>query len=155
MAFAAVNPSYTTLMVMRKPSWVRPPSSYNPGSVSSLVVAFEDPDGTKLKGLLAERHLYAFGNRIKAQKWKQLSKHQKEKSSQVAATHSQCGDKASKSNVNILPNKPVLTTPPQLMQQSSGFLNFDSTPPDNPDSTFIFSEVIPTDIGTANAITGN
>jgi len=33
------------------------------GAISSLSVAFEDPDGSKLKTLLAERYLYLFGNR--------------------------------------------------------------------------------------------
>jgi len=53
-ALAASNPSYATLSIMQKPSWVRPPSSYLPGAVSSLSVEFEDPDGGKLKVILAE-----------------------------------------------------------------------------------------------------
>jgi len=53
-ALAASNPSYAALSITQKPSWVRPPSSYLPGAVSSLSVAFEDPDGSKLKVILAE-----------------------------------------------------------------------------------------------------
>jgi len=55
---------------MQKPSWVRPPPSYKAGS-SSLVFAFEDPDGSRLKSLLTARYLYAFGTRSTVKKWKQ------------------------------------------------------------------------------------
>ena len=53
----AMNPSYASLMVSQKPSWVRPPLSYTSGSVSSLVVAFEDRNGSKLRAPLAEYYL--------------------------------------------------------------------------------------------------
>src|SRR5712691_9321025 len=69
-ALAAINPTYATLQIMQKPSWVRPPNSYTHGTASSLSVAFEDPDGTKVKVLLAERYLFAFGNRASVKKWK-------------------------------------------------------------------------------------
>jgi hypothetical protein len=65
------NPSYATLLVTQKPNWVRPPASYTAGSSSSLVVAFEDPDGNKAKTMLADRHLYAFGARALVKRWKQ------------------------------------------------------------------------------------
>ena len=68
-ALAAVNPSYATLPITQKPSWVRPPTSYTSGSVSSLSVAFEDPDGSKLRRLLAGKYLYIFGNRTSVKKW--------------------------------------------------------------------------------------
>ena len=67
-ALAAINPTYATLQITQKPSWVRPPSSYPHGSASSLSVAFEDPDGSKMKALLSERYLYAFGNRASVKK---------------------------------------------------------------------------------------
>src|SRR5712675_183413 len=69
-ALVAHNHAYTNLSITHKPSWVRSPSSYTPGAISSLSVAFEDPDGTKLKSLLAERHLFLFGNRVTIKKWK-------------------------------------------------------------------------------------
>ena len=56
LALVATNPFYATLPVTQKPSWVRPPSSYKADSSSSLVVAFEDPDGERLKSMLAVRH---------------------------------------------------------------------------------------------------
>jgi hypothetical protein len=72
-ALASENPYYSSLLVTWKPSWVRPPSQYTAGSSSSLVVAFEDPEGTQAKTLLAEKHLYAFGVRVTVKKWKQHS----------------------------------------------------------------------------------
>ena len=34
------------------------------------MVAFEDPDGSKLRSVLADRYLYAFGNIANVKKWK-------------------------------------------------------------------------------------
>jgi len=65
------NPAYASLTVMQKPSWVKAPSSYTVNAASSLAVAFEDPDGTKLKSIIEGRHLYAFGTRLNTKKWKQ------------------------------------------------------------------------------------
>jgi hypothetical protein len=65
------NPSYARLPVTQWPSWVRPPTSYTEGSVSSLSVAFEDLDGSKLKSLLAEKYLYIHGHWATICKWKQ------------------------------------------------------------------------------------
>jgi hypothetical protein len=70
-ALSSENPAYASLLVTQKPSWVRPPSHYSAGSSSSLVVAFEDPDGTVIKMLLTEKHLYAFGARVTVKRWKQ------------------------------------------------------------------------------------
>jgi hypothetical protein len=70
-ALSSENPAYASLLVTQKPSWVRPPSQYIPGSSSSLVAAFEDPDGTGIKTLLTEKHLYAFGARVTVKRWKQ------------------------------------------------------------------------------------
>jgi len=69
-ALAAHNPAYANLSITHKPSWVHSPTSYMSGAISSLSVAFEDPDGSKLKTLLAERYLYLFGNRATIKKWK-------------------------------------------------------------------------------------
>ncbi|KAI0298912.1 hypothetical protein BC826DRAFT_997319 [Russula brevipes] len=70
-ALSSENPTYASLLVTQKPSWVRPPSQYTAGSSSSLVAAFEDPDGTVIKTLLTEKHLYAFGARVTVKRWKQ------------------------------------------------------------------------------------
>ena len=70
-----MNPSYSTLTVMQKPSWVRPPTSYKQDTVSSLSVAFKDPDGTKSKAILAEQHLYLFSIRATVKKWKYRQMH--------------------------------------------------------------------------------
>jgi hypothetical protein len=67
----AHNPSYAALTVTQKPSWVRPPSSLQPGSHSSLVVAFEDPVGEARRSLLASRQLYLLGVRAKVSRWKE------------------------------------------------------------------------------------
>ena len=64
------NPSYHRLRIMQLPSWVRKPSEYKPHSASSLVVTFEDPDGSALSSLIATRHLYGFGSQLTVCKWK-------------------------------------------------------------------------------------
>jgi hypothetical protein len=53
-SLVAHNPSYATLKVTQKPSWIRPPSTLRKGSHSSLVVAFEDPDGSARRSLLTQ-----------------------------------------------------------------------------------------------------
>ena len=65
------NPSYRRLWVTQLPSWVRKPSLYKAYSASSLVVSFEDPDGTVLSSLLAARHLFGFGAQLTVRKWRQ------------------------------------------------------------------------------------
>ena len=67
----ADNPSYTSLTITQRPSWVKAPSSYEPGSVSSLAFAFEDPDGSLAIKLLSEKELYIFGANVAIKKWKQ------------------------------------------------------------------------------------
>ena len=64
------NPSNRRLRITQLPSWVKKPSDYKPHSSSSLVVAFEDPDGSALSSLLAARHLYGFGSQLTVRKWK-------------------------------------------------------------------------------------
>ena len=65
------NPSYRRLRVTQLPSWVRKPSLYEPNSSSSLVISFEDPDGSSLSSLLAARHLFGFGAQLTVRKWRQ------------------------------------------------------------------------------------
>ncbi|KAH8979526.1 hypothetical protein EDB86DRAFT_3088784 [Lactarius hatsudake] len=69
-ALLADNPAYRKLRLTQPPSWVRAPSSYTPGSVSSVVMAFEDPSGDSLRSLMAERTLFAFGHSGELKRWK-------------------------------------------------------------------------------------
>ncbi|KAI9450683.1 hypothetical protein BJY52DRAFT_1227092 [Lactarius psammicola] len=70
-ALIADNPAYAALHITQRPSWVRDPNSYTDNSVSSLVVAFEDPDGSQARGLLAGKVLFIFGSCATLRKWKQ------------------------------------------------------------------------------------
>ena len=65
------NPSLHPLKVTQLPSWVRAPRLFQPGSSSSLVFAFEDPDGTLAPSLIAARHLFCFGARVMVRRWRQ------------------------------------------------------------------------------------
>ncbi|KAH9160314.1 hypothetical protein EDB89DRAFT_2081984 [Lactarius sanguifluus] len=69
-ALLADNPVYRRLRMTLPPSWVRAPSSYTPGSTSSVVLTFEDPSGDSLRSLLAERTLFAFGHSGELKRWK-------------------------------------------------------------------------------------
>jgi len=57
--------------------WSSPPGqlgqtpSYSPGQGSSLVVAFENPDGTLLSSLLSPHRLFLFGSAAELRRWKQ------------------------------------------------------------------------------------
>ena len=115
MALAAINPTYASLQITQKPSWVRPPTSYPHGSASSLSVAFEDPDGTKMKALLAERYLYAFGNRSTVKKWKYRLNKTKDNSNDNADKHDQDSD----SNDDEEDVEIAITTPAQQSSLSS------------------------------------
>ena len=64
------NPSYRCLRITQLPSWVKKPSGYKPHSSSSLVVSFEDPDGSTLSSLVAARHLFGFSAQLTVRKWK-------------------------------------------------------------------------------------
>ena len=70
VALISENPAYAALTITQKPSWVRDPSKYLPGALSSLSVSFEDPDGTSAQNLLRLRTLYAFGHVITVKRWK-------------------------------------------------------------------------------------
>jgi len=65
------NPSFRNLKVCQLPSWVRRPSLYTLGSSSSLVLAFEDPDGTIAPSLIRACNVYAFGAQCCIKAWKQ------------------------------------------------------------------------------------
>ena len=69
-ALVTENPAYASLIVTQKPSWVRDPSTYPSGAISSLSVSFEDPDGTSAQTLLRHRTLHAFGHVITVKRWK-------------------------------------------------------------------------------------
>ncbi|KAH9057753.1 hypothetical protein EDB87DRAFT_1685912 [Lactarius vividus] len=69
-ALLADNPAYRTLRLTQAPSWVRAPTSYTPGSISSCVISFEDPSGDSLRGLMAGRTLFAFGHVGELKRWK-------------------------------------------------------------------------------------
>ena len=64
------NPSLHHLKVCQLPSWVRRPSLFQPGLSSSLVFAFEDPDGTIALTLVKACNLYAFGAQCRVKRWK-------------------------------------------------------------------------------------
>jgi len=65
------NPSFRNLKVCQLPSWVRRPSLFTLGSSSSLVLAFEDPDGTIAPSLICACNMYAFGAQCRIKAWKQ------------------------------------------------------------------------------------
>jgi len=66
------NPSLCNLKVCQLPSWVHRPSLFTPGSSSSLVLTFEDPDGTTAPSLIHACNMYAFGAQCRVKVWKQL-----------------------------------------------------------------------------------
>ena len=65
------NPSLRPLKVTQLPLWVRAPCLFQPGSSSSLVFVFEDPDGSIAPSLIAARHLFCFGAHIIVRRWRQ------------------------------------------------------------------------------------
>jgi len=65
------NPSYGHLTITQLPSWVCSPHSYLPGSYSSLVITFEDPDGSIASSIIAAKWLYLFGVQATVKRWKQ------------------------------------------------------------------------------------
>ena len=65
------NPTlFRHLKVCQLPSWVRCPSLFKPGSSSSLVFSFEDPDGTIGLTLIKACNVYAFGAQCRVKRWK-------------------------------------------------------------------------------------
>ena len=121
-ALAAINSTYAALQITQKPSWVRPPTSYSHDSVSSLSVAFEDPDGCKAKALLVERYLYIFGNRATVKKWKQRQNLTKDTANKVSTEHNQCTEEQ---DVEDVERTLQTATPPA----SETGINLSQTPP--------------------------
>ena len=68
---AAENPVYTSLGITQKPSWICHPLLYENNTVSSLIVAFEDPDGSKLREFLTTCQLCLLGTHARVMNWKQ------------------------------------------------------------------------------------
>ena len=143
-ALKAINPTYASLQIMQKPSWLRPPSSYSHSSASSLSVAFEDPDGAKLKALLAERYLYIFGNRATVKKWKYHLKKNKDTSNNNAAEHPQDSDsndddedvEITLHHTDTSPTPTVLAPAPALSSAPD---------PEAPKDSFIYNEQVALD----------
>ena len=70
------NPSYKALKITQMPSWVRAPATYQPTQEkSSLVVAFEDPDGSIARDLIKAKSLFVFGAQATVKKWKYKAPH--------------------------------------------------------------------------------
>ncbi|KAI9441604.1 hypothetical protein H4582DRAFT_1933719, partial [Lactarius indigo] len=69
-ALVVDNPGYAALNITQRPRWVKPPTMFRVNSCSSLVVAFEDPDGHIARELVNSKHLYIFGTRTRVQLWK-------------------------------------------------------------------------------------
>ena len=70
------NPSYKALKITQMPSWVWAPATYQPTQEkSSLVVAFEDPDGSIARDLIKAKSLFVFGVQATVKKWKYKAPH--------------------------------------------------------------------------------
>jgi len=65
------NPSYGHLTITQLPSWVHSPFSYTPSSYLSLIVTFEDPDGSIASSIVATKWLYLFSMQATIKRWKQ------------------------------------------------------------------------------------
>ena len=63
------NPSLHPLKVTQLPSWVQALCLFQPGSLSLLVFAFEDPDSTLAPSLITTRHLFIFGAHTMVKCW--------------------------------------------------------------------------------------
>ena len=70
-SLAAHNPAYSSLTITHQPNWVRSPHTLTKDTQSSLVMAFEDPDGSVRRSLLANKYLYVHGARAKVSRWKE------------------------------------------------------------------------------------
>jgi len=76
-SLTAENPSYKALKVTQMPSWVRAPGTYASSNKdkSSLIVAFEDPDGSLVRDLIRAKSLFVFGAQATVRKWKYKAPH--------------------------------------------------------------------------------
>ncbi|CUA75631.1 Muscle M-line assembly protein unc-89 [Rhizoctonia solani] len=61
------NTAITNLKITQKPRWVRPPQEIK-GFRSSIVFAFEDPDGSIAKSLLRAQ-IFMFGSPVRVKRW--------------------------------------------------------------------------------------
>jgi hypothetical protein len=98
----ADNPHYAQLTITQKPSWVKPPSSYSTSSSSSLVFAFEDPDGSKKQILLNSKHMYLYGTRATIRSWKTLKQAVKTSGYNTKADITQHGDDEEQAHGNTV-----------------------------------------------------
>ena len=73
-ALCTENPTYATLNITQKPSWVKPPNMYKPNSTSSLVVTFEDPHGKLAQDIISSRSLFTFGTCAPVRSWREQPK---------------------------------------------------------------------------------
>lgn len=101
-SLTANNPSYTTLTITQKPSWVRIPTTYNRGTRSSLVFAFEDPDGSARRSLLSNKQLFIHGVRAKVSHWKEKPR---------THTHPPSPDNSPEENVQVPPDTQTAEDP--------------------------------------------
>ena len=69
-ALITETPSYASLTITQKLSWVHNPFSYSNGATSSLLVSFEDSDGSTTKALLHMQTLFTFRHVITVKHWK-------------------------------------------------------------------------------------
>ncbi|KAF8265404.1 hypothetical protein EI94DRAFT_1702534 [Lactarius quietus] len=70
-ALVSDNPTYASLNITQKLSWVCNSSSYTEGAISSLIVAFEDPDGSSAHDILTKKVFYVYSHCAAIRKWKQ------------------------------------------------------------------------------------
>ncbi|KAI9433082.1 hypothetical protein BJY52DRAFT_1398861 [Lactarius psammicola] len=68
-ALVADNPECATLKITQRPSWVKPPNSYGADTSSSLVFAFEDPDGNIAQSLIKSKTQTRAHSRHVEEKW--------------------------------------------------------------------------------------
>ncbi|KAH9013062.1 hypothetical protein EDB84DRAFT_1568820 [Lactarius hengduanensis] len=63
------NPGYMKLNITQRPSWVKHPDAYGKNTKSSLVFAFEDPDGRLAQDLINSGRMYIFGTDATVKPW--------------------------------------------------------------------------------------
>jgi hypothetical protein len=142
------NPTYTALTVTQQPSWVCPPTSYSPGAVSSLSVAFKDPDSSKLKAILAEHYLYIHSHRASICKWKYHQPKHKEHAKEAATPHSMHGESVPDDNEEDIE---IQLTPMPPMQSATSSKPTASTNIEQ--SSRLIMKAAPTTTATINKIT--
>jgi hypothetical protein len=117
------NPAYAALLVTQRPGWVCPPTSYTTGSISSLSLAFEDPDGSKLRTILAEHYLYIHSHRATICKWKYRQPICKGTAKDHATQHTMDGNTAEDDEedveIQLEPAPPTANLPPSKQSITS------------------------------------